>query len=149
LTSPNNACRYDNSLGLLTRKFVALLKGSPEGILDLNYAAQQLEVQKRRIYDITNVLEGIGLIEKKSKNNVRWRYSFVSMPVQSYIHTRVCRGTADEHENDNTEATRIRQLKEELALMKTEEQRISQLTDVAQNMLRAMSEDRQCKEYAL
>jgi hypothetical protein len=32
-------------------------------------------VQKRRIYDITNVLEGIGLIEKKSKNNVRWRYS--------------------------------------------------------------------------
>ena len=53
---------------------MALLKGSPDGILDLNYAAQQLEVQKRRIYDITNVLEGIGLIEKKSKNNVRWRY---------------------------------------------------------------------------
>jgi hypothetical protein len=62
-------------LGLLTRKFVTLLKGSPEGVLDLNYAASHLEVQKRRIYDITNVLEGIGLIEKKSKNNVRWRYS--------------------------------------------------------------------------
>jgi|TARA_B100001142_G_scaffold242982_1_gene242128 sugar-specific transcriptional regulator TrmB len=30
-------------------------------------------VQKRRIYDITNVLEGIGLIEKKSKNNIRWK----------------------------------------------------------------------------
>jgi E2F/DP family winged-helix DNA-binding domain len=30
-------------------------------------------VQKRRIYDITNVLEGIGLIEKKSKNNIQWR----------------------------------------------------------------------------
>jgi len=29
--------------------------------------------QKRRIYDITNVLEGIGLIEKKTKNQVRWR----------------------------------------------------------------------------
>lgn len=29
--------------------------------------------QKRRIYDITNVLEGIGLIEKKTKNLVRWR----------------------------------------------------------------------------
>jgi hypothetical protein len=57
----------------LTRKFVDLLKDSEDGILDLNYAATQLEVQKRRIYDITNVLEGIGLIEKKSKNNVRWK----------------------------------------------------------------------------
>ena len=33
-----------------------------------------LQVQKRRIYDITNVLEGVGLIEKKSKNNVRWKH---------------------------------------------------------------------------
>jgi transcription factor E2F3 len=30
--------------------------------------------QKRRIYDITNVLEGIGLIEKTSKNNIHWKY---------------------------------------------------------------------------
>ena len=32
-----------------------------------------MQVQKRRIYDITNVLEGIGLIEKKSKNNIQWK----------------------------------------------------------------------------
>lgn len=32
-----------------------------------------VQVQKRRIYDITNVLEGIGLIEKKSKNNIIWK----------------------------------------------------------------------------
>ena len=29
-------------------------------------------MQKRRIYDITNVLEGVGLIEKSGKNNIRW-----------------------------------------------------------------------------
>ena len=34
-----------------------------------------MQVQKRRIYDITNVLEGIGLIEKKSKNNIQWKGS--------------------------------------------------------------------------
>lgn len=31
-----------------------------------------LGVQKRRIYDITNVLEGIGYIEKMQKNMIRW-----------------------------------------------------------------------------
>jgi len=31
-----------------------------------------LNVQKRRIYDITNVLEGIGLIIKDCKNHIRW-----------------------------------------------------------------------------
>lgn len=71
--TPQQICRYDNSLGLLTRRFVQLLRDSPDGIVDLNGAATQLEVQKRRIYDITNVLEGIGVIEKKGKNNVRWR----------------------------------------------------------------------------
>ena len=32
-------------------------------------------MQKRRIYDITNVLEGVGLIEKKSKNVIAWKGS--------------------------------------------------------------------------
>ena len=33
------------------------------GILDLNTAAVELEVQKRRIYDITNVLEVCSAVE--------------------------------------------------------------------------------------
>ncbi|CAG8554584.1 8254_t:CDS:2 [Diversispora eburnea] len=81
LDSPTNdtasvttgSCRYDSSLGLLTKKFVSLLKEAKDGDLDLNTAATALKVQKRRIYDITNVLEGIGLIEKNSKNHVRWK----------------------------------------------------------------------------
>jgi len=90
LTSTNS--RFDSSLGLLTKKFVYLLKraashphlengtciglksASPDevGTLDLNAAARELQVQKRRIYDITNVLEGIGLIEKRTKNHIAW-----------------------------------------------------------------------------
>lgn len=69
-----SSCRFDSSLGLLTTKFVELLKNSNDGVLDLNDAAETLMVQKRRIYDITNVLEGIGVIEKKSKNNIKWRH---------------------------------------------------------------------------
>ncbi|KAM5268065.1 transcription factor E2F3 isoform 2-T2 [Hipposideros larvatus] len=70
--SPKKKTRYDTSLGLLTKKFIQLLSQSPDGVLDLNKAAEVLKVQKRRIYDITNVLEGIHLIKKKSKNNVQW-----------------------------------------------------------------------------
>lgn len=65
--------RYDTSLGLLTKKFVDLLKDSIDGVVDLNVASEKLNVQKRRIYDITNVLEGIGILEKKSKNNIQWK----------------------------------------------------------------------------
>ncbi|XP_042421917.1 transcription factor E2FB-like [Zingiber officinale] len=71
--TPISSCRYDSSLGLLTKKFINLLKHAQDGVLDLNKAAEILKVQKRRIYDITNVLEGIGLIEKKIKNRIRWK----------------------------------------------------------------------------
>lgn len=50
-----------------------LLQESPDGSVDLNVASAKLNVQKRRIYDITNVLEGIGILEKKSKNNIQWK----------------------------------------------------------------------------
>ncbi|KAL9889540.1 E2F transcription factor 1 isoform 1-T5 [Glossina fuscipes fuscipes] len=65
--------RADTSLGILTKKFVELLQESPDGVVDLNDASSKLSVQKRRIYDITNVLEGIGILEKKSKNNIQWK----------------------------------------------------------------------------
>ncbi|NWH63513.1 E2F2 factor, partial [Geococcyx californianus] len=70
--SPGEKTRYDTSLGLLTKKFIRLLSDSSDGVVDLNRAAEALGVQKRRIYDITNVLEGIHLITKKSKNNIQW-----------------------------------------------------------------------------
>ncbi|XP_007904032.1 transcription factor E2F4 [Callorhinchus milii] len=71
---PQTPSRHEKSLGLLTTKFVSLLQEAKDGVLDLKVAADTLAVrQKRRIYDITNVLEGIGLIEKKSKNSIQWK----------------------------------------------------------------------------
>ncbi|XP_014780551.1 transcription factor E2F5 [Octopus bimaculoides] len=73
-TDHTTPSRHEKSLGLLTTKFVSLLQEAKDGVLDLKVAADTLAVrQKRRIYDITNVLEGIGLIEKKSKNSIQWK----------------------------------------------------------------------------
>lgn len=69
--------RQETSLGQLTRKFIELLENSSDGSINLNEASNFLKVQKRRIYDITNVLEGVGLLHKTSKNNIQWRGSLV------------------------------------------------------------------------
>ncbi|XP_043242797.1 transcription factor E2F1-like isoform X2 [Amphibalanus amphitrite] len=71
LPSPAERSRHETSLGTLTKRFVGLVRAAGDGVIDLNQAAQLLRVKKRRIYDITNVLEGVGLLEKRSKNRVR------------------------------------------------------------------------------
>jgi len=68
--------RAARSLAILTQRFIRFLQNRPAGLVDLNGAAEQLNVaqtHKRRIYDVTNVLEGVGLIEKKSKNVIHWK----------------------------------------------------------------------------
>ncbi|XP_071043767.1 transcription factor E2F6 [Parasteatoda tepidariorum] len=64
--------RYDTSLGQLTKKFLKLLAEANDGVINLNTACSLLSVPKRRLYDITNVLEGAGLIQKTSRNNIQW-----------------------------------------------------------------------------
>lgn len=49
-----------------------LIKSKENFVLDINEATRELGVQKRRIYDITNVLEGIGYIQKIHKNKMKW-----------------------------------------------------------------------------
>ncbi|CAK6954900.1 transcription factor E2F4-like [Scomber scombrus] len=71
------------SLNVLTTKFVRLLQEAEGGVLDLKDAVKLLAVgQKRRIYDITNVLEGIGLIMKISKSIVKW---IGALPVENVL----------------------------------------------------------------
>ena len=65
--------RLDKGEEKKKKNFKGLLVNILLQVVDLNQAAAMLEVQKRRIYDITNVLEGISLIQKKSKNNIQWK----------------------------------------------------------------------------
>lgn len=65
---------------LLIASLISFLLFLARQMLNLNEASSILEVQKRRIYDITNVLEGVGLLEKTSKNNIRWNGGSLDEP---------------------------------------------------------------------
>ncbi|XP_062098297.1 uncharacterized protein LOC133804148 isoform X2 [Humulus lupulus] len=124
---PPNSCRYDSSLGLLTRKFVNLIHEAEDRTLDLNHTADILEVQKRRIYDITNVLEGIGLIEKTSKNHIRWKGNDL----------------LGKRELDD----QIAAVKAEVESLYAEECRLDEEIRSKQNRLWALEGDENCQKY--
>lgn len=76
-TTNNNATTRakktnESSLYGLTERFVEMLKSSSKRQINLTEASTRLNVAKRRIYDITNVLEGIGLLDKASKGLTCW-----------------------------------------------------------------------------
>ena len=50
--------RQTNSLDEITKKFIRYVLKSKSRIIDLKIVAKNINVKKRRIYDITNVLEG-------------------------------------------------------------------------------------------
>uniref|UniRef100_A0A8C9J9P8 E2F transcription factor 2 n=1 Tax=Panthera tigris altaica TaxID=74533 RepID=A0A8C9J9P8_PANTA len=125
--SPGEKTRYDTSLGLLTKKFIYLLSESKDGVLDLNWAAEVLDVQKRRIYDITNVLEGIQLIRKKAKNNIQW----------------VGRGMFE----DPTRPGKRQQLGQELKELMSTEQALDQLIQTCSLNFKHLTEDKANKRY--
>ncbi|XP_009199859.1 transcription factor E2F2 isoform X2 [Papio anubis] len=124
--SPGEKTRYDTSLGLLTKKFIYLLSESEDGVLDLNWAAEVLDVQKRRIYDITNVLEGIQLIRKKAKNNIQGRGMF----------------------EDPTQPGKQQQLGQELKELMNIEEALDQLIQSCSLSFKHLTEDKANKRLA-
>ncbi|KAI5148879.1 hypothetical protein ENBRE01_0591 [Enteropsectra breve] len=68
--------RDENSLYSLTKKFVTMISKTPDKKINMKHAAELLNVHKRRIYDITNVLEGLNMVSKWSVNSVKWMGDF-------------------------------------------------------------------------
>ncbi|KAG7470119.1 hypothetical protein MATL_G00136320 [Megalops atlanticus] len=126
--SPSEKTRYDTSLGLLTKKFLQLLGQSSDGVVDLNRAAEILKVQKRRLYDITNVLEGVHLIKKKSKNNIQWMGCNLS--------------------EGGAELTRCQSLSREVAELGREEKKLDELIQSCSHDVREMTEDARNQKFA-
>ena len=62
----------ENSLGTLTKNFINYIKKTGRKSININDLVNELSVKKRRIYDITNVLQGINYIQKSGKNEIVW-----------------------------------------------------------------------------
>ncbi|XP_028939597.1 transcription factor E2F6 [Antrostomus carolinensis] len=116
--------RFDASLVYLTRKFMDLVRTAPDGVLDLNEVATTLGVRKRRVYDITNVLDGIHLIQKRSKNLIQWVGSNLDQVV----------GKASEQQDLKDELSDLSAMEEALdELIKDCAHQLFELTDDKEN----------------
>ncbi|GAB5569272.1 transcription factor E2F1 isoform X3 [Prionailurus iriomotensis] len=123
--SPGEKSRYETSLNLTTKRFLELLSRSADGVVDLNWAAEVLKVQKRRIYDITNVLEGIQLIAKKSKNHIQWLGSHAAVGIGG----------------------RLEGLTQDLRQLQESERQLDHLIHICTAQLRLLSEDSDSQRY--
>ena len=60
------------TLFTLKKSFIEVLKSSNGKMIELSTVEKKLGVNKRRLYDIANVLAGIGFIERSGKSLIKW-----------------------------------------------------------------------------
>ena len=65
--------RKEKSLGELCRRFLFLYGTPQKGLLYLDQCTRELGVERRRIYDIINILESFSVIRRCAKNEYKWR----------------------------------------------------------------------------
>ncbi|XP_068565234.1 transcription factor E2F3-like isoform X2 [Cebidichthys violaceus] len=113
----------DGSLGLLTLRFLELLLAAPDGALDLRDVAEILQTNKRRVYDITHVLNEIDFIQKEPTNWVKW---IGKIPISCFLRRNL--------QTFQRELENLKQVEDRLdGLIKSCSQQLFDLTDDVEN----------------
>ncbi|KDO23735.1 hypothetical protein SPRG_10513 [Saprolegnia parasitica CBS 223.65] len=66
-----NLQRMDKSITVLSIKFCAMLRNAPDAV-NIVHAAKSLGTQKRRLHEILNIIQSVGLIAKVGIGLCRW-----------------------------------------------------------------------------
>lgn len=64
--------RKEKSLGQLSRRFLEIFGCMTDQEVSLDSVTQRLGVERRRIYDIINILESLGVVFRRGKNHYFW-----------------------------------------------------------------------------
>lgn len=70
--NPEDGHQLKHSLTDLTKAFIQILTSTEGHEVDLGDVQRKLGVSKRRLYDVANVLSGIGMIDRCGKARVKW-----------------------------------------------------------------------------
>lgn len=65
--------RKEKSLGELCKRFLVLYGREQPDLLYLDSCTAELAVERRRIYDIINILESFFVIKRQAKNAYEWK----------------------------------------------------------------------------
>jgi transcription factor E2F3 len=81
-----------HTLMSLTQGFIQILTNANGAEVELSTIERALNTQKRRLYDVINVLAGVGLVERTGKSRVKW--------VSQEYGNSVSRGDISEREKE-------------------------------------------------
>lgn len=102
--------RKEKSLGELCRRFLHHYGIQGKGILLLDACTQELGVERRRIYDIINILESFCVIRRRAKNEYQWRGLY---KILESIQAQITEGLVSSHKKCSprlqAQSTQLRQ----------------------------------------
>ena len=133
--------KMDNSLSQLTQGFLDYIKKKGRVRISINEMVEDLKVKKRRIYDITNVLQGIGYLDKIGKNEILWIKNSNSITIPNCNNSSKDEVTSENHISNYSE------LKKELDELKSQKNKIEANLDKYREEFKLISEKNEFPKY--